>query len=130
MDRIRNKDIGKTVNVSSFGAKIVETRLRWFGHGQRRDSEYMEERILKQVGGEGTYIGDFRDVTSKNLIRVGVRGRTQKGGLRQMTGCGNPRGRLKVLVPTDKMRPSHTAAPLNMTYFLPSSHSNPYLSSV
>ena len=42
MNRIKNKFIRKTVHVRSIGKKVREARLRWLGHGQRRDSEYQQ----------------------------------------------------------------------------------------
>lgn len=40
-DRTRNEYIKGTDNVEKFGDKVGETRLRWFGQVQRRDSEYI-----------------------------------------------------------------------------------------
>ena len=44
MDRIRNEDIRGTAHVRCFGEKV---RLRWFGHEQRRDSEYISRRMMR-----------------------------------------------------------------------------------
>ena len=41
LDRIRNDYIRGTEHVRCFGEKVRETRPRWFGHVQRRDSEYI-----------------------------------------------------------------------------------------
>ncbi|KAK3572741.1 hypothetical protein QTP86_007058, partial [Hemibagrus guttatus] len=38
LDRIRNEYIRGTAHVGRLGDKVRETRLRWFGHVQRRDS--------------------------------------------------------------------------------------------
>ena len=39
MDSIRNEYIRGTAHVRCFGEKVRESRLRWFEHVERRDSE-------------------------------------------------------------------------------------------
>ncbi|KAK3568200.1 hypothetical protein QTP86_000226 [Hemibagrus guttatus] len=46
LDRIRNKYIRGTAHVGRLGDKVREARLRWFGHVQRRESEYIGRRML------------------------------------------------------------------------------------
>ncbi|KAK3568140.1 hypothetical protein QTP86_031379 [Hemibagrus guttatus] len=46
LDRIRNEYIRGTAHVGRLGDKVRETRLRWFGHVQRRESEYIGRRML------------------------------------------------------------------------------------
>ncbi|KAK3568194.1 hypothetical protein QTP86_000232 [Hemibagrus guttatus] len=46
LDRIRNKYIRGTAHVGRLGDKVREARLRWFGHIQRRESEYIGRRML------------------------------------------------------------------------------------
>ncbi|KAK3556309.1 hypothetical protein QTP70_007129 [Hemibagrus guttatus] len=46
LDRIRNEYIRGTAHVGRLGDKVRETRLRWFGHVQRRESEYIVRRML------------------------------------------------------------------------------------
>ncbi|KAK3568487.1 hypothetical protein QTP86_008540 [Hemibagrus guttatus] len=46
LDRIRNEYIRGTTHVGRLGDKVREARLRWFGHVQRRESEYIGRRIL------------------------------------------------------------------------------------
>ena len=41
MDRIRHEDIRGKAQVTHFGDKVMEARLRYFGHVQRRVSEYI-----------------------------------------------------------------------------------------
>ncbi|KAK3514018.1 hypothetical protein QTP70_001294 [Hemibagrus guttatus] len=41
LDRIRNEYIRGTAHVGCLGDKVREDRLRWFGHVQRRESEYI-----------------------------------------------------------------------------------------
>jgi hypothetical protein len=39
MDRLRNDDIRDCLGVATIEEKLVQHRLRWFGHVQRRPSE-------------------------------------------------------------------------------------------
>ena len=39
MDRVRNDDIRDRLEVTSIEEKLVQQRLRWFGHVQRRPPE-------------------------------------------------------------------------------------------
>ena len=39
MDRVRNDDIRDRLGVAPIEEKLVQHRLRWFGHVQRRPSE-------------------------------------------------------------------------------------------
>ncbi|KAK3551479.1 hypothetical protein QTP70_017393 [Hemibagrus guttatus] len=41
LDRIRNEYIRGTAHVGRLGDKVREARLRWFGHVQRRENEYI-----------------------------------------------------------------------------------------
>ncbi|KAK3533820.1 hypothetical protein QTP70_031295, partial [Hemibagrus guttatus] len=46
LNRIRDEYIRGTAHVGRLGDKVRETRLRWFGHVQRRESEYIGRRML------------------------------------------------------------------------------------
>ncbi|MCJ8742901.1 hypothetical protein PDJAM_G00087620 [Pangasius djambal] len=46
LDRIRNEYIRGTAHVGRLGDKVREAKLRWFGHVQRRESEYIGRRML------------------------------------------------------------------------------------
>ncbi|KAK3522431.1 hypothetical protein QTP86_010638 [Hemibagrus guttatus] len=46
LDRIRNEYFRGTAHVGRLGDKVREARLRWFGHVQRRESEYIGRRML------------------------------------------------------------------------------------
>jgi len=39
MDRVRNDDIRDRIGVAPIDKKLVQHRLRWFGHVQKRPSE-------------------------------------------------------------------------------------------
>ncbi|KAK3570249.1 hypothetical protein QTP86_017124 [Hemibagrus guttatus] len=55
LDRIRNEYIRGTAHVGHLGDKVREVRLRWFGHVQRRESEYIGRRMLDmELPGSGT----------------------------------------------------------------------------
>ena len=47
MARIRNENIRGTAHVRCLGERVREARLRWFGHEQRRDSEYNGRRMMR-----------------------------------------------------------------------------------
>ncbi|XP_061649478.1 band 4.1-like protein 5 isoform X3 [Phyllopteryx taeniolatus] len=47
LDQIRNELIRGTAKVGCFGDKVRERRLRMFGHVQRRNSEYIDRRMMK-----------------------------------------------------------------------------------
>ncbi|KAK3508236.1 hypothetical protein QTP70_017665 [Hemibagrus guttatus] len=46
LDRIRNEYIRGTAHVGHMRDKVREARLRWFGHVQRRENEYIGRRML------------------------------------------------------------------------------------
>ena len=45
-DRIRNEGIRGTIGVCDIAGKLRETRLRWYGHVQRREEEHITKRVL------------------------------------------------------------------------------------
>ena len=47
MNRIKNEFIRGTAHVRCSGGKVREARLRWFGHEQRRDSEYIRRKMMR-----------------------------------------------------------------------------------
>ena len=55
MDKIKNEFIRGTAHVRQIGDKVWEARLRWYGHVQRKNAEYIGKRMLAwsyQVKGE------------------------------------------------------------------------------
>ncbi|KAK3566570.1 hypothetical protein QTP86_000992 [Hemibagrus guttatus] len=58
LDRIRNEYIRGTAHVGRLGDKVREARLRWFGHVQRRESDYIgSARDHAPIwGGKGVYV--------------------------------------------------------------------------
>ncbi|KAK3516312.1 hypothetical protein QTP70_009432 [Hemibagrus guttatus] len=49
LDRIRNEYIRGTAHVGRLGDKVREARLRWFGHVQRRENEYIDTTASAQI---------------------------------------------------------------------------------
>ena len=49
-DKIRNDHIREWVGVAPITEKLVENRLRWFGHVQRRPINAPMRRLMKQLG--------------------------------------------------------------------------------
>lgn len=47
MDETRNEYIRGTGEVEQSGDQGRQARLRWFGHAQRRESGYTEQKVLK-----------------------------------------------------------------------------------
>lgn len=46
MDSIRSEYIWETPQLEFFGDEVKETRLKWFGHAQKRDSECTAQGLL------------------------------------------------------------------------------------
>jgi len=44
-DTIKNDNIRERVGVASIVEKMVETRLRWFGHAKRRLVDFVVRRV-------------------------------------------------------------------------------------
>ena len=75
MDKIKNEFIRGTAHVRQIEDKIREARLRWYGHVQRQDAEYIGKRMLclelpgKKRRGQKTR---FMDVVREDMQVVGV----------------------------------------------------------
>ncbi|KAK3518574.1 hypothetical protein QTP70_004097 [Hemibagrus guttatus] len=74
LDRIRNEYIRGTAHVGRLGDKVRETRLRWFGHVQRRDStgDVVAIMIPEHKGRELVLLLE-RNVTVNMHITIGTR---------------------------------------------------------
>ncbi|KAK3558182.1 hypothetical protein QTP86_012373 [Hemibagrus guttatus] len=67
LDRIRNEYIRGTAHVGGLGDKVRETRLRWFGHVQRRESEYVGECSFTKAGVyDGVVFGRIFQILYRN----------------------------------------------------------------
>lgn len=78
-DRVRNERIRETVKVGPLGKKVQESRLRWFGHVERRDECYLGKKVEKlNIGGKrkvGRPKLRWRDKVEEDLREKGWRRR-------------------------------------------------------
>ncbi|KAK3566841.1 hypothetical protein QTP86_004554 [Hemibagrus guttatus] len=96
LDRIRNEYIRGTAHVGRLGDKVREARLRWFGHVQRRESEYIGRRMLdmelpgrKQRGRPKRRYMDGINEDMK-LVGASVEDAEDRDRWRDMIRCGDP----------------------------------------
>ncbi|KAK3540827.1 hypothetical protein QTP86_002365 [Hemibagrus guttatus] len=96
LDRIRNEYIRGTAHVGRLGDKVREARLRWFGHVQRRDSEYIGRRMLDMgLPGRrqrGRPKRRYMDGINEDMKLVGARveDAEDRDRWREMIRCGDP----------------------------------------
>ncbi|KAK3553870.1 hypothetical protein QTP70_012703 [Hemibagrus guttatus] len=85
LDRIRNEYIRGIAHVGRLGDKVREARLRWFGHVQRRESEYIGRRMLDmELPGRrqrGRPKRRYMDAINEDMKLVGASARMQKIGI-------------------------------------------------
>ncbi|KAK3508706.1 hypothetical protein QTP70_004246 [Hemibagrus guttatus] len=95
LDRIRNEYIRGTAHVGRLGDKVREARLRWFGHVQRRESEYIGRRMLDmELPGRrqrGRPKRRYMDGINEDMKLVGasVEDAEDRGRWREMIRCGD-----------------------------------------
>ncbi|KAK3566754.1 hypothetical protein QTP86_004437 [Hemibagrus guttatus] len=96
LDRIRKEYIRGTAHVGRLGDKVRETRLRWFGHVQRRESEYIGRRMLDmELPGRrqrGRPKRRYMDGINEDMKLVGasVEDAEDRDRWREMIRCGDP----------------------------------------
>ncbi|KAK3540327.1 hypothetical protein QTP70_029586 [Hemibagrus guttatus] len=96
LDRIRNEYIRGTAHVGRLGDKVREARLRWFGHVQRRESEYIGRRMLDMgLPGRrqrGRPKRRYMDGINEDIKLVGARveDAEDRDMWREMIRCGDP----------------------------------------
>ncbi|KAK3530487.1 hypothetical protein QTP86_024399 [Hemibagrus guttatus] len=96
LDRIRNGYIRGTAHVGHLGDKVREARLRWFGHVQRRESEYIGRRMLDmELPGRrqrGRPKRRYMDGINEDMKLVGasVEDVEDRDRWREMIRCGDP----------------------------------------
>ncbi|KAK3571137.1 hypothetical protein QTP86_003098 [Hemibagrus guttatus] len=96
LDRIRNEYIRGTAHVGRLGDKVREARLRWFGHVQRRESEYIGRRMLDMgLPGRrqrGRPKRRYMDGINEDMKLVGARveDAEDRDRWREMIRCGDP----------------------------------------
>ncbi|KAK3556562.1 hypothetical protein QTP70_009536 [Hemibagrus guttatus] len=96
LDRIRNQYIRGTAHVGCLGDKFREARLRWFGHVQRRESEYIGRRMLdmelpgrRQRGRpKRRYMDEINE--DMKLVGASVEDAEDRDRWREMIRCGDP----------------------------------------
>ena len=75
-DEIKNEFIRGIAKVRQIGDKVREARLRWYGHVQRRNAEYIGKRMLcLELPGKrrrGRPKTRFMDVVREDMRVVGV----------------------------------------------------------
>ena len=98
MDKIKNKFIRRTARVRQIGDKVRGARLRWYGHVQRRNAEYIDKRTLcLELSGKrrrGRPKTRFMDVARGDMRVVGVSDRdtASRRNWRLRIRCGDPNG--------------------------------------
>ncbi|KAK3563150.1 hypothetical protein QTP86_016389 [Hemibagrus guttatus] len=96
LDRIRNEYIRGTAHVGRLWDKVREARLRWFGHVQRRESEYIGRRMLDmELPGRrqrGRPKRRYMDGINEDMKLVGasVEDAEDRDRWREMIRCGDP----------------------------------------
>ncbi|KAK3535526.1 hypothetical protein QTP70_016797 [Hemibagrus guttatus] len=96
LDRIRNEYIRGTAHVGRLGDNVREARLRWFGHVQRRESEYIGRRMLDmELQGRrqrGRPKRRYMDGINEDMKLVGasVEDAEDRDRWREMIRCGDP----------------------------------------
>ena len=66
-DRIRNDTVTERVGVAPIIEKLVENRLRWFGHVERRPVEAVVRRVGHVKRGRGRPKKTIRETIRKDL---------------------------------------------------------------
>ncbi|MCJ8736039.1 hypothetical protein PDJAM_G00254220 [Pangasius djambal] len=96
LDRIRDEYIRGTAHVGRLGDKVREARLRWFGHVQRRESEYIGRRMLDmELPGRrrrGRPKRRYMEAINEDMKLVGasVEDAEDRDRWRVMIRCGDP----------------------------------------
>ncbi|KAK3514971.1 hypothetical protein QTP70_000740 [Hemibagrus guttatus] len=96
LHRIRNEYIRGTAHVGRLGDKVREARLRWFGHVQRRESEYIGRRMLdmklpgrrQRERPKRRYIDGINE--DMKLVGARVEDAEDRDRWREMIRCGDP----------------------------------------
>ena len=96
MDKIKNEFIRGTAQVRQIGDKVREARLRWYGHVQRPNAEYIGKRMLcLELPGKRRRRRPktrFMDVVREDMRVVGVSDRdaASRRNWRLRIHCGDP----------------------------------------
>ena len=96
MDKIKNEFIRGTAQVRLIGDKVREARLRWHGHVQRWNAEYIRKRMLcLELPGKrrrGRPKMRFMDVVREGMqvVEVSDRDTASRRNWRLRIGCDDP----------------------------------------
>ena len=96
MDMIENKYIRGTAHVRRLGDKLREGRLRWYGHVQRRNAEYVGRKVIEmELPGtrrRGRPKRRYLDAMNEDMATVGARevDVQRRERWRRMICCGDP----------------------------------------
>ena len=72
LDKIRNEYIRGTAHIDRFGCKLRESRLRWFGHVQRRDEKKTMRMELSGRRWRGRPKRRYMDMVKEDLRVIGA----------------------------------------------------------
>ena len=76
-EKIRNEHIRSTVKVERLGMKMMEGRLRWYGHVMRKYQEYVGRKMMEmELPGKrrrGRPKRRFLDVVKEDMGEVGAK---------------------------------------------------------
>ena len=96
MDKIRNEYIRGSAHVGKIGDKAREARLRWYGHVQRREEEYVGRKVMRMdLPGRrkrGRPKRRFMDAIKEDMRVVGAMEEDvgDRSKWRQLIRCGDP----------------------------------------
>ena len=96
VDRIKNDHIRGTAKVGKFGDRAREARLRWFGHVQRRNDEYVGRKVLEMAlpgrRRRGRPKRRFMDAVREDMSMVGVveDDAQDRARWKRLIRCGDP----------------------------------------
>ena len=95
-DTIRNEYIRCTVKVERLGMKMMEGRLRWYGHVTRRDQDYVGKKMMEmELLGKrkrGRPKRRFLDVVKEDMREIGAKETDVEDRTiwKKMIRCGYP----------------------------------------
>ena len=76
LDKVRNERVRELANVTRFGEKVRESRLRWYGHVKMKDPEYVGNKVLEMANPgkrrRGRPKGRWKDRVEKDMREIGA----------------------------------------------------------
>ena len=75
-DKIRNEYVRATAKIAKLGDKLLNARLRWYGHVKRKEEDYVAKRMMEmEVPGirkRGRPKRRWMDLMREDMERVGA----------------------------------------------------------